>query len=494
MSDQPQSANAPVQQPQPLAGRPLGTPPPGRELKRQLTERQLSMLAIGGAIGVGLFLGSSVTIRLAGPGVIVSYLLGAVIALIVAYSLVEMAVVHPVAGSFGVYAQTYLSPWAGFAVRATYGLVQIIAIGAEVTAVGIYFAFWFPSVPQWIWVVAVSIGLVTLNALQVSRFGEFEYWFALVKVLAIVIFIAVGVGLIFGIGPRPAVGLSNLTVQGGFLPFGWKGVWLALTLALTSYMGVEVIAVTAGEAERPEESIPRAMRTILFRLILFYVLAITVMLAMTPWNHSGSGITRSPFVQAFSAVGIPYAAGIMNLVVITAALSSCNTDLYLTTRMLFSLSRGHFAPEWLGRLASNGVPRRALAVSTGGMIAAILLAVYAPGKAFLMLYGVAVAGMLFVWLVILVSHIAFRRSLGPERIARLPMRLRFFPYSTWLGIAALVGIAASTFYVEGLQYTVPAFLPFLLLISLAYWKVRRRRETLPSSESKAPIESGFVES
>ncbi len=445
------------------------------ELRRRLTQRQLSMLAIGGAIGVGLFLGSSVTIRLAGPGVIVSYLLGAVVALIIAYALVEMAVVHPVAGSFGVYAQTYLSPWAGFTVRATYGLVQIIAIGAEVTAVAIYFAFWFPSIPQWIWVVGVSIGLVALNALQVARFGEFEYWFAFIKVLTILVFIVVGLGLILGLGPRLAIGLSNLTAHGGFLPYGWRGVWLALTLALTSYMGVEIIAVSAGEAERPEESIPRAMRTIVFRLILFYVLAITVMLAMTPWNHSGTGagITGSPFVSAFTAVGIPYGASIMNLVVITAALSSSNTDLYLSTRMLFSLSRGRYAPEWLGRLSENGVPRHALAVSTGGMVAAILLAIYAPAKAFLMLYGVAVAGMFFVWIIILLTHLAFRRALAPERIARLPMRLRFFPYSTCLGIAALLGIAVSTFYVQGLQYSVPAFAPILLLISLAYWKVRR---------------------
>ena len=454
------------------------------ELRRRLTQRQLSMLAIGGAIGVGLFLGSSVTIRLAGPGVIVSYLLGAVIALIVAYSLVEMAVVHPVAGSFGVYAETYLSPWAGFTVRATYALIQIIAIGAEVTAVAIYFTFWFPSVPQWIWVAGVSIGLVALNTLQVARFGEFEYWFAFIKVLAIVVFIVVGLGLILGLGPRPAVGLSNLTTHGGFLPYGWRGVWLALTLALTSYMGIEIIAVTAGEAERPEESIPRAMRTIVFRLILFYVLAITIMLAMTPWNHAGTGtgITGSPFVSAFSAVGIPYVASIMNLVVITAALSSSNTDLYLTTRMLFSLSRGGYAPEWLGRLSENGVPRRALAASTGGMAAAILLAIYAPAKAFLMLYGVAVAGMFFVWIIILRTHFAFRRALGLERIARLPMRLRFFPYSTWLGIAALLGIAVSTFYVQGLQYSVPAFAPFLLLISLAYWKVRRGKGFARSAE------------
>jgi amino acid transporter, AAT family len=453
------------------------------ELKRRLSQRQLSMITIGGAIGVGLFLGSSVTIRLAGPGVIITYLFSAVIALIVAYALAEMAVVHPVAGSFGVYAQTYLSPWAGFAVRATYGFVQIIAIGAEITAVAIYFAFWFPSVPQWAWVVAVSIGLVALNTLQVSRFGEFEYWFALIKVLAIMVFIMVGLALIFGLGPRHAVGLSNLTRQpGGFLPFGWKGVWLAMTLALTSYMGVEVVAVTAGEAQRPEQTIPRAMRTIVFRLILFYVLAMTVMLAMTPWNHIGSGITGSPFVAAFSAAGIPYASSIMNIVVITAALSSSNTDLYLTTRMLFSLARGNYAPAWLGRLSKNGVPHRALAVSTGGMIAAVLLAIFAPARAFLMLYGVAVAGMFFVWGVILVTHIAFRRALGPQRVAQLPMRMRFYPYATLLGIVVLVGIALSTFYVDGLQYTVPAFAPFLLLISIAYWRIRRKGMAPPATE------------
>ena len=173
--------------------------------------------------------------------------------------------------------------------------------------------------------------LVAINALQVGRFGEFEYWFALIKVSAIVAFIAIGAMLILGVGPRPALGLSNLVANGGFLPFGLKGVWLALTLAVTSYMGVEVIAVTAGEARDPERSIPRAMRTIVYRLIFFYVLAISAMLAMTPWNRVGSktGINGSPFVSAFAGVGIPYAASIMNLVVITAALSSCNADLYL---------------------------------------------------------------------------------------------------------------------------------------------------------------------
>ena len=455
-------------------------------LQRRLTQRQLTMLALGGAIGVGLFLGSSITIRLAGPGVILSYLLGAVIAMIVAYAIAEMAVVHPVAGAFGVYAETYLNAWSGFAVRATYGLVQIIAIGAEVTAVAIYCGFWFPQVPQWIWVTAASITLVAINALQVGSFGEFEYWFAVVKVSAIVVFIAIGGMLIAGIGPRQALGFSNLVAYGGFLPFGLKGVWLALTLVITSYMGVEVIAVTAGEANDPGKSIPRAMRTIVYRLICFYVLAMIAMLAMTPWNRVGSeqGITGSPFVSAFSGVGIPYAASIMNLVVITAALSSCNADLYLTTRMLFSLSRSGYAPAWVSRLSSNGVPHRALALSTAGMVAAILLAIYAPARAFLMLYGVAVAGMFFVWAVILLCHIRFRHSLNSEARENLPLKLAFSPYSDWIGIAALVGVTAATFFVDGLQYSVPAFIPILLAMSLVYARARNHERGKPRAALK----------
>ena len=219
----------------------------GEGLHRRLGQRQLTMMAIGGAIGVGLFLGSGVTIRLAGPAVILSYLLGAGIALIMSYVLAEMAVVHPVAGAFGVCAEKYLNPWAGFSVRATYGAAQIIAIGAEVTAAGIYISFWLPNVPQWIWVVLVSAALVALNSMQVNRLGEFEYWFAMIKVAAIIAFILVGLSLIFGIGSQNPIGLANLTRHGGFLPTGFKGVWLSLTLTVTSYMGVEIIAVTAGE-------------------------------------------------------------------------------------------------------------------------------------------------------------------------------------------------------------------------------------------------------
>ena len=444
-------------------------------LQRRLSQRQLTMIAIGGAIGVGLFLGSSVTIELAGPGVIVTYLLSALIAMVVAYSLAEMAVVHPVSGSFGIYAEKYLSHWAGFCVRATYGLVQMIAIGAEVTAVAIYFAFWFPSVPGWTWVVLVSAGLVVVNSMQVGNFGEFEYWFAMIKVVAILAFIAVGLALITGLGSGHAIGLANLTQNGGFFPHGLRGVWLALTLAITSYMGVEVIAVTAGEAQEPEKSIPRAMRTIVFRLIFFYVFAIAVMLAMTPWNRTGStSVSGSPFVRAFATAGIPYAPSIMNLVVITAALSSANTNLYLSTRMLFSLSRGQYAPAWLSRLSSNGVPHRALAISAGGMVAAILLAIFAPKGAFLLLYGTAVAGMFFVWIVILLTHLRFRQSISRQTQKNLPLKLRAHPLPTLASIAAVAAIALSTFWVDGLRYTLVTFAPFLLVMSVVYGKYRNR--------------------
>ena len=331
--------------------------------------------------------------------------------------------------------------------------------------------------------VGVSVGLIAMNGLRVGNFGEFEYWFAIIKVITIVAFIVIGLGLIFGVGPAHAIGFSNLTSHGGLFPNGLKGVWLALSLTLTSYMGVEIIGVTAGEAMQPEKTIPRAMRTVTVRLILFYVLSITVMLSMTPWNMMDSGITGSPFVLAFAKVGIPYAAKILNLVVITAALSSANTNLYLTSRTLFSLSHDGYVPMVLGNLGRNGVPYIALMVSTAGM-AAILLAIFAPGRAFLLLYGVAVAGMFFVWSVILLAHLSFRRAIGQARVALLPIRLPFSPYLQVAALVALAAIAISTFYVAGLEYSVPSFIPFLLVITTLYLTLMRRNRSILRDSSE----------
>ena len=427
------------------------------------------MIALGGAIGVGLFLGSGATIGIAGPGVLISYIFGAIIAMIIGYALAEMASVHPVAGSFGVYADKYLNRWAGFTVRVTYWFAETVVIGAEVTAVGLYFGYWFPDVPTWVWIVGSSALVLAANAANVKMFGTLESWFAMIKVLAIVAFIILGGALIIGLG-KPAIGFSNLTAHGGFLPHGWTGVWLALTLVITSYIGIEAIAVTAGEAERPEESIPRALRSIVIRLIIFYVLAIFVILAVTPWTSiaaTGGRLTGSPFVKVFSEIGIPFAGGIMTFVVISAALSSVNTNLYLCTRMIFSLSRAGYAPSWLGSVDPRGVPLAALCASGAGMLVAIILALEGR-QGFLLLYGTAVAAMFFVWTTILVTHVRFRKALSPDRLRVLPIKMPGHPVVAMLGIFVIVALAVSTIFVEGLEWTLPLSLGWLAFVTLFY--------------------------
>ena len=426
---------------------------------------------------MGLFLGSGATIGIAGPGVLISYLFGAIIAMIMGYALAEMASVHPVAGSFGVYADKYLNRWAGFTVRVTYWFAETVVIGAEVTAVGLYFGYWFPDVPTWGWIVGSSALVLAANAANVKMFGTLESWFSMIKVLAIVAFIILGGALIIGLG-KPAIGFSNLTAHGGFLPHGWTGVWLALTLVITSYIGIEVIAVTAGEAERPEESVPRALRGIVIRLIIFYVLAIFVILAVTPWTSiaaTGNQLTGSPFVKVFSEIGIPFAGGIMNFVVISAALSSVNTNLYLCTRMIFSLSRAGYAPGWLGSVDPRGVPLPALCASGAGMLVAIVLA-FEGRQGFLLLYGTAVAAMFFVWTTILVTHVRFRQALSPDRLRALPVRMPGHPIVALFAAVVIVALAISSIFVEGLEWTVPLFLGWLAFVTLFYFLRRAKQE------------------
>ncbi|MGH9711597.1 MAG: amino acid permease, partial [Candidatus Acidiferrales bacterium] len=252
-----------------------------RGLARALSTRQMTMIAIGGAIGTGLFLGSSLAVHTAGPAVIVSYLLGAVIALLLMGTLSEMAVAHPTAGSFGVYAELYVNRWAGFVVRYTYWACQCIAIGGEATAVAIYCQLWFPQIAPWVWIVLFSLLLVIVNASGVGKFGEFEYWFAMIKVVAILAFIGFGVIVLFGFVPSaPSPGLRNFTTGGGFFAHGWTGIWMAMCFVIFSYIGTEVVAVTAGEAQTPDEAVPKAMRRMVFRLILFYIGSMIVLVGV----------------------------------------------------------------------------------------------------------------------------------------------------------------------------------------------------------------------
>jgi amino acid transporter, AAT family len=449
----------------------------GEQLSRQLAPRQLSMIAIGGAIGTGLFLGSSLAVRIAGPGVIISYLIGAGIALLFMGALSEMAVAHPTAGSFGVYAEIYVNGWAGFTVRYTYWAAQCIAIGGEATAIAIYCQWWFPNTPKWLWILGFSAALIYVNARSVTSFGRFEYWFAMIKVVAIVLFIGFGLSLLAGLGRAPAIGLANFTAHGGFLPAGWRGVWMAMAFVIFSYIGTEVVAVTAGEAKDPQTAVPRAMRTMLGRLILFYVGAIVVLIGIVPWNRiqPGADVSASPFVKVFQMVGVPAAAHVVNFVVITAAASSMNCNLYLVSRMMFSLARGGYAPASFGRVSPRGIPLAALFVSAAGLAFALVVALVDPEGAYVYLFGISLFGGLFVWLMIFITHLYFRPKWDASRGARLPVRMIGYPYTSLLGAAAIVAIIATTWWIEGMRGTIIAGLPWLGLLTAAYFLVRRRQ-------------------
>jgi len=444
-------------------------------LHRNLTPRQLSMIAIGGAIGTGLFLGSAISVKLAGPGVIFSYIAGAVVALCLMWALGEVTVAHPVAGSFGVHAEIYVHPWAGFAMRYSYWLAQVIAIGSEVVATSIYCKYWFPNVPPLLWIAGFSAALVYVNARSVASFGTFEYWFAMIKVLTITVFLILGAALLMGIG-FPRIGTTNYTAQGGFLPNGWRGVGLGVAMAIFSFLGIEVVAVTSGEAKDPATALPRALRWTLGRLCLFYIGGLAVVVGVVPWNQVGLG--ESPFVRVFETAGIPGAAGVMNFVVLTAALSSINCNLYLTARMLFSLSRGGYAPAALGRLSKEGTPVTALLVSSAGMIGAGILDHWFHETAYVYMLGSAFLGGLFVWQMIFVTHLVFRR-----RTANLPHPPQRFapagPWSSLFGLVALTAVLVSTWWVPGLRITLVAGVPWLAFISLCYFVWARLGRTNP---------------
>jgi L-asparagine transporter-like permease len=444
-------------------------------LSRQLTSAQLAMIAIGGAIGTGLFLGSALAVRVAGPGVILTYVIGAGVALLLMGALSEMAVAHPTAGSFGVYAEMYLSPYAGFVVRYTYWACQVIAIGGEATAVAIYCRWWWPQVPQWFWIASFSAALIVVNASSVANFGEFEYWFAMIKVVAIVMFLIAGAIALFGWGPQPAIGLQHYTAHGGFLPHGWSGVWFAIVFVIFGYLGSEVVAITSGEAKDPAEAVPRAMRSMVFRLIIFYLGAITILVGIVPWDqiHPGAAITASPFVLVFQRLGVPAAAHAINFVVLTAALSSMNCNLYVVTRMIFSLSRGGYAPEGWGRVTSRGVPLNALLVSSVGLLVAIVVAMRYT-EAYVLLFGVSLFGGLFVWLMIFLTHLFFRRRNKSARVF-----LPAFPYLTLLGLGMMIAILASTWFVEGMAITLKAGAVWMVVVSAGYLGYRRKTSLRP---------------
>ena len=445
-------------------------------LQHKLTPAQVAMIALGSTIGTGLFLTSAISIKLAGPAVIVSFGLGALITLTVMWALAEMAVEHPAAGSFGLYAEMYLHPWAGFAARYTYWLCLVIVIGSEVAATGIYLANWFPNIPSWLWIAGFSMALVYLNTLSIKNFGTIEFWFAMIKVVTIVVFLILGTALVLGFG-FPRIGTGNFTEHGGFIPNGWKGVGLGVTMAIFSFLGLEIVGVTAAEAADPKAAVPRAFRRTLSFLALFYLGGLTLVVGIVPWEEIRPD--KSPFVTVFEKVGIPAASHIMNFVVITAALSSALCNLYFTARMLFSLSRGGYAPPALGKLSKRGMPVAAVLTSSAGMVAALVLSgLFKDTVAFLFLIGVAFFGGPFIWIMTLATHLGFRRKMNLEG----KKFVRFAPPGPWsslLGLAALIGVLASTWWVPDFHVSLLAGPPWIAFLTLCYfiWRVYQTRKS-----------------
>ena len=426
-------------------------------LARQLSAAQQVMMALGGAIGTGLFLASGLAVNVAGPAVILAYVIVAAIALLLGAALTDMAVAHPTAGAFGVYAGMYVSPFAGYAVRVSYWLMEVIATGGQLVAASIYMGYWFPAVPGALWVFAFASALIYVNSRAVGELGIVEYWLVTIKVAAVVLFVGFGVFVLAGATGEPAIGLSNVTGHGGFMPFGITGVWLGCCFVIYSFIGVEIVGVTSGEASDPARTIPRAMRRMVVGLSVIYIVTVTLLVALTPWNQLGIG--ESPFVSVLRRLAIPGAAGVMNGVVLLAALSSANANIYLIARTLFSLARAGFVPHRLGAVSERGAPVAALLVSSAGLAVAVLVRALWPQSAYVWFFGAALFGALFVWLMIFVTHIAFR---APR-----------VPIASCAGAVLIAAILVSTWWVPDLRSTLVAGGPWLLLLAIGY-RVSRR--------------------
>jgi L-asparagine transporter-like permease len=425
----------------------------------------MTMVAVGGSIGTGLLLGSAAALEMAGPSVILSYMIAAFIAYTVSMALGELSSVHPAAGSFGLYGELYLNQYLGFLCRAAYWAALAFSIGAELTASASYMAYWFPTVPGEIWVIVFSALLLAVNLRSVHAFGRFEFWFAMIKFATIVAFILAGAALLVSSRVAP-----QYTAHGGFLPKGPIAPLLAVFWAIYAFGGVEMLAVTTGES-RSSKDIPRAARLTFFLLAGLYLGAITVLVGVMPWNHAG--VSESPFVSVLRLAKVPAAALFMNFVVLTAALSGANAKLYVSSRLLFSMGRTGWAPARLGKLNASGSPRLALLVSSYGIVTALIFENWAHQQAFLYIMGAAFSGLIFSWVISLAAHVSFRRRLTPQQVAALPMRS---PFGIWGSILGFVLASATVLYTLFLtRINEIGGLVFFATLTIAYFILKRRR-------------------
>lgn len=408
-----------------------------KSLERGLKNRHIQLIAIGGAIGTGLFLGAGKSIHLAGPSIMLVYLMVGAFLFFVMRALGELLIYKSSTGSFIDFAEEFIGPWAGFITGWTYWFCWIATGIAEITAVGMYVKFWLPSVPQWIPALICVLVLLLINMATVKAFGEIEFWFALIKIIAIIALIVIGFVLVFmGFKSHETTAtFTNLWEYGGFFPNGASGFLLAFQMAVFSFVGIELVGVTAGEAMDPKKTLPKAINSIPIRIIIFYIGALFIIMSIYPW--SGIDPESSPFVKVFSLIGIPAAAGIINFVVLTSAASSCNSGLFSTSRMLYTLASQGKAPKRLKSLNDRNVPAPALIFSTLVLLIGVLLNYFLPEEVFTLVTSIATICFIWVWAIILISQLRYRK-LKPENARNNSFKMPFAPYSNWIVLAFFV--------------------------------------------------------
>ncbi|UNO41996.1 amino acid permease [Streptomyces sp. MST-110588] len=408
-------------------------------LSAGLKQRHLTMLGLGGVIGAGLFVGSGAGISVAGPGIVVSYLIAGALAMMIMRMLGEMSSAMPASGAFSVHAERALGRWAGFSVGWLYWFMLVVVLAVEATGAARIAHGWLPSVPQWGWVLIFMVVFTAANLTAVKNFGEFEFWFATLKVAAIVLFLVLSLLAIFGVLPdTEPVGLSNLADQGGFLPNGWEGVVSGVLAVVFAFGGLEVVTIAAAESADPARNVARAVRNAVWRILFFYVGSMLVIVTLLPWWSMQPG--KSPYVAVLERIGVSGAGQIMNVVVFVALLSALNANLYGSSRMVFSLAERGEAPRALLKVSRGGVPVKAVFASVAFGFVSVLLNLKWPDSVFLYMLNAVGAVLLFVWGLIAVSQLRLRRHIERTAPEKLTLRMWGFPWLTWVVLAAMVTV------------------------------------------------------
>ncbi|GGZ78086.1 amino acid permease [Streptomyces echinoruber] len=411
-------------------------PQPDAALSHGLKQRHLSMIALGGVIGAGLFVGSGAGIAAAGPSIVLAYALSGVLVMLVMRMLGEMSAAYPSSGSFSAHAERAIGPWAGFTAGWSFWVLLCTAVGLEGIGAAKIVTGWLPGTPEWVWVALFMVVFCGANLAAVRNFGEFEFWFAALKVGAITLFLVLGVLAVAGVLPgTDSPGTSHLT---DFLPHGGQGLVVGLLASVFAYGGLETVTIAAAESENPVQGVARAVRTAMWRIAVFYIGSMAVVVTLVPWN-APEVVTRGPYVAALDRLGIPGAGQLMNVVVLVALLSAMNANIYGSSRIAYSLvERGH-GPKALGRV-SGGVPRRAVLASCVFGFLCVVLSYWRPDDVFPWLLNMIGAVILVVWIIIAVSQLRLRRRLEREAPERLTVRMRAYPYLTWVALAGMAGV------------------------------------------------------